>query len=325
MKIMGQFQQLSVKTMQIVYVLEAISSGIMSYYPASIFRGMLGKILFDKSCMKNEKNCDHCHLMRNCAYGTIFEPTSEMFAPHLMGKMKKITPPFVIEPPIFLSGKWLQGEKVQLIVTLFGEQKEHFYEVTEAIIKMGKIGIGKNRIQFHVNEIYQLFLQKPKLLLFSKEIFNVKSVEIENRTWITPSRNIHSLLIQIETPLRMTYQNQITKTLLLDVFIINVLRRCSTLIDLYSDESFDLNFYELQPKFIDSIKIKNNYVQWVDWQRYSSRLQREIQLGGLVGSFQIEGELSTFLPFLLCGSYAHIGKQTVFGLGKFTVYEKLSV
>jgi len=58
---------------------------------------------------------------------------------------------------------------------------------------------------------------------------------------------------------------------------------------------------------------------WYDWERYSSRQDRRMKLGGFVGEITYLGDLKDFLPFLLLGSYIHVGKGATFGLGKYRI------
>lgn len=57
-------------------------------------------------------------------------------------------------------------------------------------------------------------------------------------------------------------------------------------------------------------------LQWRDWRRYSSR-QQPIDLGGVIGSWKLTGDLAPFLPFLHLGQWLHVGKEVTFGLGGY--------
>jgi hypothetical protein len=57
-------------------------------------------------------------------------------------------------------------------------------------------------------------------------------------------------------------------------------------------------------------------IRWRAWARYSARQQREMPLGGLVGSWKLDGNLDSLLPWLWLAQYLHVGKNTTFGLGR---------
>ena len=58
-------------------------------------------------------------------------------------------------------------------------------------------------------------------------------------------------------------------------------------------------------------------LHWRDWSRYSSRQQQKMDLGGVLGSWRLSGDLSPFLPFLHIGQWLHVGKEAAFGLGLY--------
>ncbi|HHY33792.1 MAG TPA: CRISPR system precrRNA processing endoribonuclease RAMP protein Cas6, partial [Firmicutes bacterium] len=59
------------------------------------------------------------------------------------------------------------------------------------------------------------------------------------------------------------------------------------------------------------------------WERYSSRQDTRMKLGGLVGTATYEFHDASlaefFLPWLVLGEYIHVGKGCTFGLGWLNV------
>ena len=51
---------------------------------------------------------------------------------------------------------------------------------------------------------------------------------------------------------------------------------------------------------------------------HSGRIKK-LKMGGFLGEITFEGDLAEFLPFLKLGEYLHIGKGTVYGLGKYEI------
>lgn len=54
-------------------------------------------------------------------------------------------------------------------------------------------------------------------------------------------------------------------------------------------------------------------LRWFDWGRYSQRQQQEMQLGGLLGSVQLQGNLAPFAELLHQGQWLHVGKNASLG------------
>ena len=58
-------------------------------------------------------------------------------------------------------------------------------------------------------------------------------------------------------------------------------------------------------------------LEWRDWTRYSSKQKTTMQLGGVIGQWELRGDLTHALPWLKLGERLHVGKETVFGLGQY--------
>jgi CRISPR/Cas system endoribonuclease Cas6 (RAMP superfamily) len=44
-----------------------------------------------------------------------------------------------------------------------------------------------------------------------------------------------------------------------------------------------------------------------------------MKLGGIMGSARYKGSLTPFIPYLKLGTYTHIGKNTTFGFGRYSL------
>jgi CRISPR/Cas system endoribonuclease Cas6 (RAMP superfamily) len=60
---------------------------------------------------------------------------------------------------------------------------------------------------------------------------------------------------------------------------------------------------------------------WASFRRYSSFRGKSEPLEGVVGSAEYAGPLEEFLPLLVMGGLAHVGKRAVFGLGRYRLRE----
>ena len=68
------------------------------------------------------------------------------------------------------------------------------------------------------------------------------------------------------------------------------------------------------------IDFKNKQLEWFDWTRYSSRQAAEINMGGLVGTVELNMRgLNVFWPYLWLGQWTHVGKGTSMGMGAYTI------
>jgi len=127
--------------------------------------------------------------------------------------------------------------------------------------------------------------------------------------------------LRFHTPLRLQVQSkpvradQITARNLL----IGLERRYQLLCDVHLGAAApQLDFATLSAQAA-TITLKVEDLHWFDWGRYSQRQQQEMQLGGLLGSLHLQGDLAPFAQLLHQGQWLHVGKNTSFGLGGYTL------
>ena len=124
----------------------------------------------------------------------------------------------------------------------------------------------------------------------------------------------------LETPLRLKFNNRLQADLPFHVLVRAMLRRISTLAAAFDGQEPDLDYKGLVRRAAE-VATTENRLAWHDWQRYSSRQQQKMLMGGMTGSVIYEGDIGEYLPLIkFCGE-SHIGKQTAFGLGKIMCYD----
>ncbi len=92
----------------------------------------------------------------------------------------------------------------------------------------------------------------------------------------------------------------------------------SALCYFHSSHKLELDFKGMIER-AEAVKTVRKDLVWVDWERYSSRQDARMKLGGFTGMIEFEGDLTEFMPYLRVGEIVHIGKATSFGLGKFRI------
>lgn len=97
-----------------------------------------------------------------------------------------------------------------------------------------------------------------------------------------------------------------------------LLGRLSSLAVFHCGGALDLDFAALIER-ARAVRLVEDRTRWEDWTRYSSRQDRRMTLGGLVGHAVYEGDLAPFWPFLVFGQWTHVGKNATFGLGRYEI------
>ena len=100
-------------------------------------------------------------------------------------------------------------------------------------------------------------------------------------------------------------------------FAANLLRRISLLTSFYGDTPLETDFSGLLRQ-AETVVVRRPKLRWQELTRFSSRQNSKLQMGGLMGSFVLEGPAIELLwPYLWLGQWAHIGKACTMGLGRY--------
>ena len=312
---------LNCSVVKIRFTLEALATGQLPESASSIFRGMIGKFLKEKNCINRGVSCDRCPFITGCAYGSIFEPTSEAFAPMYKEKMHNLSPAIVIDGPYFPEYEWREKEEAVLDLLFIGDSAMKIHHFGEVLEEIGLVGVGKHRVKYRIKEVKQIFRNGSTVSLYENEFIDYGNIRLEDLTWSDDDdkEKMDSILIRLETPLRLKFQGEYMNTVTVESFILACLRRAEYVLNIHhgKDLNFESAFVEA---VLDGLRISQPQIQWKDFHRYSSRQKRVMNLGGMVGTFELTGNVAAVLPSLEFCSYFHIGKQTVFGCGKFSIW-----
>ncbi len=65
-----------------------------------------------------------------------------------------------------------------------------------------------------------------------------------------------------------------------------------------------------------TVRITASDLHWFDCRRYSNRQEKTIDIGGLLGHVELEGDLAPLAALLRTAELVHVGKGATYGLGK---------
>jgi len=295
-----------------------INDAILPPYKGSTFRGGFGHALKYVVCNLSNQTCEECLMAKECVYIRLFEP--KLLEKHFpeVKQMSTIPSPFVIEPPLTEKSHFIPNDAFDFNLLLFGDNNKFLPYFVFAFDQMGKKGVGKH-IDGHRGQFKLKTVKHEKQLIYSDEKFVTDNIEnMETLTIDVDNNNnkqINAVKIIIDTPLRFKINRKISTELTFERLVRVMLRRVSFLLASYGPGNPDLDYTEIIQK-AKSVKMSNNNLKWYDWNRYSARQDRKMNMGGLVGSVVYEGSIEQFIPFIDFCSKVHIGKQTTFGLGK---------
>ena len=297
-------------------------------YKGSTLRGGFGRTLKRAVCAIKNKECKNCLLKEKCVYSYIFETPPPKDATRLR-KYPYAPHPFVIEPPLERKEEYKQEEELPFNLILIGKATEYLPYFVFAFDKLGELGLGTGKGKYWLKEVrctsnnsddgYLIYTGEDKIFKDSYTLTTGEDILEECKKYY----NKRKITLNFITPTRLKYQEHFIKDLEFHILIRNLLRRISLVSYFHCGKELKVNFKDLIEK-AKTVKRQDSSLTWYDWERYSSRQNTRMMLGGFTGrvTFSFNGvDPNHFLPFILLGSYIHVGKGTSFGLGKYEMGE----
>lgn len=258
--------------------------------------------------MKGEKNCKVCPLNFNCSYFNIFEPRKISFE---KSKWEEIPRPYVLDILMNSSKKIEKEEFFNFNLILIGEAIKYFPFFYLAFERFGEKGIGKERDKFSLEEIREEFPQKKTIYKKGEEKLSC----IEGASIKFEEKEIEKIKVIFLTPTKLKFNNKYCDNPSFEVLMESILRRVYFFLTFWCGTKIEYNFKELIEN-AKKIKMLRKNIKWLDFERYSTRQNTKMKLGGILGEVEYSGDLKIFYPYLKLCEYIHIGKNTTFGFGK---------
>lgn len=283
-------------------------------YAGSALRGVLGHGLLKlrvHDLMASQM--DDKTLYDLCPYRMIFDPPP---LDNPVYGMNTIPVPYVIVPPSDTQKQWYEpGDTLEFEMILIGKAIQKLLFVINAFQHTLAKGIGsKDKDGTRgIALLHSVWANQAPIWQESES-----DIQPHQQGIIVPQFNsINSVNIQFKTPVRLLQQDKklCTKAdhLSGEVILMAAVRRVASLFTIHSDAEISIDFGKLRELSKD-IHCTSR-VEFMPWIRYSARQKQKMNLGGLIGTVQLTGNLTPFMPYLYLAQYTHIGKNTPFGLG----------
>lgn len=287
----------------------------LNEYSGSMWRGVISKALWEIACTTQRSDCTNCPYLSQCAYPKLFDcPGSSVN----WGIQSHAPGGWLIEPNL-TDNKVIQPNTPHYFdFVLIGEAQQHVMLAIEAIKRGFYKGVGPRRARCLLNKVYLLredLPEKEAECMFDGTL-NVITPQA-HYIHIPPLLDSSPLTIQLLTPLRLKTDNKLIgpREFRAELFLKAAYRRI-TLLAKTSNCHLATEWFDRVDTSLKNIEMTDLCLHWQDWVRYSSRQKTKMNLGGLVGSFKLKGELAPAWPILYLSQWVHVGKSTAFGLGK---------
>lgn len=113
--------------------------------------------------------------------------------------------------------------------------------------------------------------------------------------------------VETVTPMRLMTAGRPATVFEPSLFLRQLMRRCSALVECYGEELLDTDFRRLADQSLRVTVLEEKL----------HRHRSGTPFPGLAGSFTLAGELEDFWPWLVLGQWVNVGKGAAFGCGRF--------
>ena len=278
-------------------------------YAGSMLRGAFGHALLALSPLPHTGG-QPCALHATCPYCQLF--AAPPLASHSLQRFSHMPQPYVVEPPTGGAQRLPAGQTFGFGLVLIGKALGLLPTVLQAWQRALRTGLGAGYTPCTPVDICdENGLQR---LSGKREQLSNLNIALPPAPALGAQATLH-----FHTPLRLQVQGKPVRAAQLTArdLLIALARRSQLLSDVHLGAAAPQQDFAALSTLATAIELHPQDLQWFDWGRYSQRQQQEMQLGGLLGSVQLRGDLAPFAELLHQGQWLHVGKNATMGLGGY--------
>lgn len=297
-----------------------------------IFWGNMLKTEFLKAyrnllCSENLDYCDDCNLQDSCKYYKMFEEIQQYPDYYYLKSIKKFPFPFIIHQPETSKRKFFANDRLELMITIFGDYNLYFNDVRTALNNWGNDGFGREKAKFSITNIFVADYKDKRTAAINKETDlleqNLPSVNIETLSKLNYAK-YNKAVLDFNTPLQLmnkgkvvTNNDEVNLKLLLEA----IERRYLSCAYLFCDNK-DLGNLSILDKSGDLPQIISNTLKFVETEKAKKNKKKLHDSSAMLGNLILFGDFSKIGIILHIGSFLGIGKSILSGYGKYTIIFK---
>ena len=278
-------------------------------YAGSMLRGAFGHALLALSPLPHTDG-KPCALHASCPYCQLF--AAPPLPAHSLQKFSHMPQPYVIEPPTGGAQQLQAGQSFGFGLVLIGKAIGLLPVVLQAWQRALRTGLGQGHTPCTLLEVINKNDLQP--LPAKREQLSNLDTSLPPAPALGTQATLH-----FHTPLRLQVQGKPVRAAQLTArdLLIALARRSQLLSDVHLGAAAPQQDFAALSTLAAAIELHPQDLRWFDWGRYSQRQQQEMQLGGLLGSVQLRGDLAPFAELLHQGQWLHVGKNATMGLGGY--------
>ena len=306
-------------------------------FKGSALRGVFGEQLKSVACRLPLASCDLCPLRSECANLFLFATRVRPEHPE-GGKSADFPRPYLFRTPFRTRRSFKPGESLTFDMVLIGVANNFLPHIISAFQEAGDVGIGqrmdalydsgighavrdgggevgKTRGRFRVTRVDALRENGAAQPVFDGRTLSAHDhlISFDRFAEHVPGRR--RVTLRLETPLWLKVDGKPLRTAPPFSMVIRNLAGRAMRLNQFCGGSHTEEYHQLAD-LADEIRLVDSSLTWEEIPRNSRRSGR-VNLVGAVGTLTYEGDLAPYWPLLRLGEYINLGKETVFGCGRY--------
>lgn len=290
---------------------EAVTDLHLPDYSGSTLRGVFGHALRRLVCITSAPRCESCAHYRGCLFPGIFKPPAP--PGHPLQKFTELPAPYVIEPLPWDTHFIAAGERFAFHMVLIGRAVAQLHLVILAWQRALARGLGAGDGRAKLLALHHVLPAAETC------VWTADAPRIVQHTPRLPDPPLAPDTVELEclTPLRLQHQGEPLRpeNIRAERLLVGLVKRAGLLVESHGGAAPAIDYADLARRARQVLEARR--LSWRDWTRRSGTQNRHMKLGGVVGRWQLSGDLAPFWPFLYAGQWLHVGKNATFGLGHY--------
>ena len=298
---------LQIRYVKLHFTLKILEDTILPRNKVSALRGGMGEMLLRANCIRNRK-CEKCDFISECIVQRTMYSKMEI-QPDFMQKGDSAG--YVLECENY-DEIFYKGEKLKFQLILFGKNIVYLNQYLQAFAYLGMEGLGKHRAKYIVESVANT--QNMKLVegdsVYKK---NYKVHTVAEYVQYRMDSDQKEDTIVFHTPLTVKYRGKLIEEVDMEAVMAAIARRIYILdcFEGIATDKIDITGH------IPEVICQDIYP--VSVERYSSTHDEKIRLHGICGHAVVDQIDETAKILLYTGELIHIGKNTSFGFGRYSL------
>lgn len=302
-------RRLNIPYIKLKFCLIVTEDCVLPKDKVSALRGGMGEMLLRQNCI-SDRDCKKCRYKEPCIVYKI-----------LYTQMKR--------KPAFMQGddsigyliecenqkeRFRAGDSFFFFLILFGDNIVYFGQYLQMFYQLGVEGIGKDAARYVISDIANIrgdsLLRGNQLMMADYCPETVYDYVVRRMEQLGQTGCKNEFVFHM--PVCLKYQGRFIQEFQPEAVFQALFRRIM-MMDYFSEIYMDQFVMEEYPAIV------SQEAEMRTVRRYSSTQDSRVNLRGITGSVKFSEIAEEYLPYVLAGELLHIGKNTSFGFGRYTL------